>query len=47
MDPLSKSPAMRVPWNKGKLVGQKAPLKQRELSGTLSKTGRRSVRIDA
>lgn len=31
MDSISKSPARRVPWNKGKLVGQKAPLKQREI----------------
>ena len=28
---VNNSSARRVPWNKGKLVGQKAPLKQREI----------------
>ena len=31
MDAINESSAQRVPWNKGKLVGQKAPLKQREI----------------
>ena len=31
MECISKASAQRPPWNKGKLVGQKAPLKQREI----------------
>ncbi len=31
MEITYQSPVPRVPWNKGKLVGQKAPLKQREI----------------
>ena len=31
MDSITKFAAQRVPWNKGKLVRQKAPLKQREI----------------
>jgi len=31
MDAINNSTAQRVPWNQGKLVGQKAPLKQREI----------------
>ena len=31
MESINHSAVHRVPWNKGKLVGQKAPLKQREI----------------
>ena len=31
MDAISNSSARRGPWNQGKLVGQKAPLKPREI----------------
>jgi len=31
MGVVSNSSAQRVPWNKGELVGQKTPLKQREI----------------
>jgi hypothetical protein len=31
MEPLNCSPARRVPWNKGRLTGQKSPLKLREI----------------
>jgi hypothetical protein len=30
------TPARRVPWNKGKLVGQKAPLKLKDISAFLA-----------
>jgi len=33
MDIIHQASVRRVPWNKGKLVGQKAPLKQREIWG--------------
>ena len=31
MESINHAAARHVPWNKGKLVGQKAPLKQREI----------------
>src|SRR5215813_9819213 len=31
MEIILKASGQRTPWNKGKLVGQKAPLKQREI----------------
>ena len=31
MEPLNTSGARRVPWNKGRLTGQKPPLKLREI----------------
>ena len=31
MEPINHAAVHHVPWNKGKLVGQKAPLKQREI----------------
>src|SRR5215468_5399110 len=31
MESINQAAAHYVPWNKGKLVGQKAPLKQREI----------------
>ncbi len=31
MESIDNASARRTPWNKGKLVGQKAPLKQREI----------------
>ena len=31
MDNTSKSEARRTPWNKGKLIGQRPPLKQKEI----------------
>ncbi len=31
MESIDKASTRRAPWNKGKLVGQKAPLKQREI----------------
>src|SRR5262245_32519570 len=31
MESIDNASARRAPWNKGKLVGQKAPLKQREI----------------
>ena len=31
MESINHAAAHHVPWNKGKLVGQKAPLKQREI----------------
>jgi hypothetical protein len=31
MDTIDSAIAIRVPWNKGKLVGQKAPFKLREI----------------
>jgi integrase len=31
MESIDNASAPRTPWNKGKLVGQKAPLKQREI----------------
>src|SRR6478609_6901476 len=33
MEALNGSPARRVPWNKGRLTGQKPPLKLREIWG--------------
>jgi len=33
MEIIQQASARRTPWNKGKLVGQKAPLKQREIWG--------------
>jgi hypothetical protein len=31
MESITHAAVHHVPWNKGKLVGQKAPLKQREI----------------
>jgi hypothetical protein len=31
MESINHAAVHQVPWNKGKLVGQKAPLKQREI----------------
>ena len=31
MESINHAPVHHLPWNKGKLVGQKAPLKQREI----------------
>jgi hypothetical protein len=31
MEQLSHSESQRIPWNKGKLVGQKAPLKLKDI----------------
>ena len=31
MESINHAAVRRIPWNKGKLVGQKAPLKQREI----------------
>ena len=31
METINHAAVHHVPWNKGKLVGQKAPLKQREI----------------
>ena len=31
METIDRASTRRAPWNKGKLVGQKAPLKQREI----------------
>jgi hypothetical protein len=31
MEPINHTAVRHVPWNQGKLVGQKAPLKQREI----------------
>jgi len=33
MDTVSASETPTTPWNKGKLIGQKAPLKLREIWG--------------
>ena len=33
MEALNSSEARRVPWNKGRLTGQKPPLKLREIWG--------------
>ena len=33
MDSINHAAVRHVPWNKGKLVGQKALLKQREIPG--------------
>ena len=33
MEIIHQASVRRIPWNKGKLVGQKAPLKQREIWG--------------
>ena len=31
MDPATKTEGRAIPWNKGKLVGQKAPLKLKDI----------------
>jgi hypothetical protein len=33
METIISSTSIRVPWNKGKLVGQKAPFKLKEIWG--------------
>ena len=40
MESINHAAARHVPWNKGKLVGQKAPLKQREIWSVTKVYGR-------
>ena len=40
MKSINQAAVNHIPWNKGKLVGQKAPLKQREIWSVTKVYGR-------